>query len=64
MSDTHYYYVYLAKDGYRWYEMKSSDKVSESGEAYTHRNDAVDQARAHAGDGVEVRVEDPPDVAA
>lgn len=64
MSDTHYYLVYRAKDGWRWKEIKSSDEVSESGEAYTHLTDARWQARVHAPAGVEVRVEEPPDDAA
>lgn len=58
VSATHKYVVYQAKDGWRWYELTSSDKTSESGEAYTYKQDAVDQARAHAGDGVEVEVRD------
>jgi len=57
MSATHKYIVYRAKDGWRWYEVTSSDKTSESGEAYVNKQDAVDQAHAHAGDGVEVEIQ-------
>lgn len=56
MSDTHYFKVYPAGDGWRWHEVKSSDITSESGEAYQHKQDAMYQALAHAS-GVEVRVE-------
>lgn len=64
MSETHYVKVYEAEDGWRWFEMTSSDKTSESGEAYVNKGDAIAQAYAHAADGVRVVVEDDEDDAA
>lgn len=58
MSDTHYFVVFKAADGWRWHEVESSDITSESGEGYENKQDAIDKAEAHAPEGVEVRVED------
>lgn len=57
MSATWYVKVWKAKDGWRWFEMKSSDKVSESGEAYSSFEDAYEAASKHAPEGVDIIVE-------
>lgn len=43
--------VYEGKDGWRWHRVVSSDVVSESGEAYANKTDAIDMAKANAQTG-------------
>ena len=38
--------VYKAKDGWRWRrQARNGDIIAESGEAYTHKTDALDMAK-------------------
>lgn len=50
--------IYKSKDGWRWHRMSGSDIVSESGEGYTNRGDALDQAKAVARPGDTVELQD------
>lgn len=59
MSKTHFFRVFKdAKGEYRWHEVKSSDIVSESGEGYLDKRDALDEAQKHAPKGVPIVLED------
>ncbi len=59
MSATHYIRVFKDKAGeWRWHEMKSSDIVSESGEAYSSFEKAYEAASKHTPDDVQIRVDD------
>lgn len=57
MSETRYVTVYKAADGWRWHKVSSSDIVSESGEGYENKADAVAAAERENPDD-EIRLED------
>lgn len=60
MSDTKIIEVYLAKDGWRWTKIASSDTVADSGQAYIDKSGAEEAAAKEAeGTDFMIRVREP-----